>query len=52
MNKKEKNKLNLSTVDNKYKSYQILQNIVLKMLLTFHRETVKTSAAMGYEWLA
>ena len=53
VNKKEwiKLKLKLSTLDNKYKSDKIFWNIVFTMQLTVFRETIKTSAKMGCEYL-
>ena len=49
INKKEQIKLKLSKLDKKYKSYKICWNIVFTMQLTIHRETMKTSAAIGCE---
>ena len=48
----KRNKLKLNTLDNKYKTYQIWWNIAFTIQLTDHRETIKTTAAMGCEWLA
>ena len=46
------NKSRLSTLDDKYKSYQICWNIVFTMQLTFLGETIKNIAAMGCERIA
>ena len=40
----KRNKWKLSTLSTK-------SNIVVEMQLTVHRETIKTTAAMGCEWL-
>ena len=49
--KRNKLKLKLSTLDNKYKSYKIFWIIVFTMQLAVPRETIKTSAAIGCEEL-
>ena len=44
--------IKIKHLDNKYKSYQICWNMVFTMQLTVHRETIKTTAAVGCERLA
>ena len=48
----KRNKLKLSTLNYKCKSYQICRNIDFTIHLTVHRGIIKTTAAMGCEWLA
>ena len=43
--------IKIKHLDNKYKSYQICWNMVFTMQLTVHRETIKTTAAVGCERL-